>query len=124
MSSQMHVLVVDDEPVIRSLFTDFLKDEGYVVETVGNGKEALDRLSQKTFGIIFMDVHMPVMNGLEALIEMRRLYPSLAVVMMDSFPDKLAEEAQKKGAITCIHKPFNITEITGLIKANSKSKED
>jgi len=120
MPFEERILIVDDEPVIRSLFKDLLNDEGYEVDTVNNGQEAIETISQKRFNMVFMDVHMPVMNGLEALIKMRQMQPDLTVVMMDSFPDQLALEAEKRGAITCIHKPFNIKEITDLIKVNHK----
>jgi len=120
MSGEIKVLVVDDEPVIRSLFKDFLTDEGYHVETVSNGQEAVEIVKQKKFSIAFMDVHMPIMNGLEALIQMKQIQPELTVVMMDSFPDELALEAEKRGAVTCIHKPFNIKEVTGMIKQKAK----
>ena len=120
MSQEIKILVVDDEPVIRSLFTDLLSEEGYSIETVCNGEEAVNLLKQKTFDLVFMDVHMPVMNGLEALIQMRQFWPQMTIIMMDSFPDQLAIEAQKRGAITCIHKPFNIKEILDLIKKEIK----
>jgi CheY-like chemotaxis protein len=123
VSIEIKVLVVDDEPVIRSLFKDLLTDEGYRVNIVSNGQEAVDVVRQEDFNLVFMDVHMPVMNGLEALIEMKQMRPYLTIVMMDSFPDQLALESEKRGAITCIHKPFNIREVTDLIRQNKNKKE-
>lgn len=113
--SDFKILVVDDELVIRSLFKDLLVDEGYGVETVCNGQEGIDAVRGKNFNVVFMDVHMPVKNGLEALIEMKKIRPGIAIVMMDSFPDQLAQEAQDRGAITCIHKPFHIKEVLDII---------
>lgn len=118
----MKILVVDDEPVIRSLFQDILKDHGHTVEAVCNGQEAVDIIREKKFDMAFMDVHMPVLNGLEALIKMKQVQPDLSIVMMDSFPDQLAQEAEKRGAITCMHKPFHINEVTDLITKEAEKQ--
>ncbi|MDP8260238.1 MAG: response regulator [Candidatus Gygaella obscura] len=123
MGGKIEILIVDDEPVIRSLFQDLLTDEGYGVDSANNGQEAVDKVKEKKFDISFMDVHMPVMNGLEALIEMKKIQPDLMIVMTDSYPDKLVLESEKKGALTCIHKPFNIKEILDLIKNAIGKKE-
>jgi len=122
MAENIKILVVDDEPVIRSLFKDLLIDEGYQVEVASDGQEALAALKKDLASLVFMDVHMPVLNGLEALIEMRKLYPNISVVMMDSYPDQLVVETEKRGAISCIHKPFNIKEVVELIKKEANKR--
>ena len=122
MAENIRILVVDDEPVIRSLFKDLLIDEGYQVEVASDGQEALDSLKKNLVSLVFMDVHMPVLNGLEALIEMRKLYPDMSVVMMDSYPDQLVIETEKRGAVSCIHKPFNIKEVVDLIKKEAEKR--
>jgi CheY-like chemotaxis protein len=122
MAENIKILVVDDEPVIRSLFKDLLIDEGYQVEVASDGQEALAALKKDLASLVFMDVHMPVLNGLEALIEMRKLYPDISVVMMDSYPDQLVVETEKRGAISCIHKPFNIKEVVELIKKEANKR--
>lgn len=110
------VLVVDDEEVMRSLFIDLLTDKGYEVHAVGNGKEALERIAAEKFDVVFMDVHMPVLNGIDTLKQMKKANPMLNIVMMDSFPNHLVASAQQEGAITCIHKPFNINQVYTLIE--------
>jgi CheY-like chemotaxis protein len=122
MAENIKILVVDDEPVIRSLFKDLLLDEGYQVEVASDGQEAIDALKRAKVDLVFMDVHMPVLNGLEALIEMKKLYPDITVVMMDSYPDQLVIETEKRGAVACIHKPFNIKEVVELIKKEANKR--
>lgn len=78
--------------------------------------EGIDHIKKKDFHIIFMDVHMPVMNGLETLKIIREIKPEIIIVIMDSYPDQLLEEAQRIGAHTCIHKPFELREIMEIIK--------
>lgn len=111
----MDILVIDDEEIIRNLFTDILSGEGHRIFTANNGMEGIEEIKKKDFHLVFMDVHMPVMNGLETLKVIREIKPEMVVVIMDSYPDLLLEEAQKTGAHTCIHKPFEIREIMEII---------
>lgn len=111
-----NILIVDDDEIIRSLFTDLLSEEGYEVTCSSNGKEAIERVKEKSFQIAFIDVHMPIMNGAETGKAIRELSPSTEIVMMDSFPDIFLEQALKEEAITRVHKPFNIQEIIGIAK--------
>ena len=125
MSEQtdIHILVVDDEDVMRSLFIDILQDRGYNVTAVPDGKEAQEKARQAFFQVAFLDVHMPLMNGVQTLNAIRQVSPKTAIVMMDSFPDALLDEAEREGAITCIHKPFNIKEVIEVIEMALKSKD-
>jgi CheY-like chemotaxis protein len=112
----MKILVVDDDPIIRKLFFEVLTHDGHLVTLAENGAEALREVQKQPFHFVFMDVHMPVMNGLEALINIHDLFPGMPVAMMDSYPDQLANQAKKEGALTCIHKPFDLKEIREIIK--------
>jgi len=123
MHADIHILVVDDEEVMRRLFTDILQDQGYNVTVVCNGEEAQGKIKDKFFDVAFIDVHMPVMNGIQTLHVIRKISPDTAIVMMDSFPDFLSEEAEKEGAVTCIHKPFNIKEVTEVIEKTIAGKK-
>ncbi len=122
MEEKVNILIVDDEEIIRSLFTDLLSEEGYAVTCAANGKEAIERVKEKPFQIAFIDVHMPIMNGAETVRAIRELSPSTEMVMMDSFPDIFLEQALKEGAITCVHKPFNIQEILEMVREILKKR--
>lgn len=111
----MDILVIDDEEVIRNLFTDILSEEGHNIITANNGMEGIEEINKRHFHIIFMDVHMPVMNGLDTLKVIKEVKPEIIVAIMDSYPDRLLEEAQKRGAYMCLHKPFEIWEIMEII---------
>lgn len=115
MSEKLNILVVDDEEIMRNLFTDILRDEGYEVTAVSSGKEAEDTVRQESFDIAFIDVHMPVMDGIMTLRSLKEICPNLSIVMTDSMPNYVVEETKKEGAITCIRKPFNINEVRSII---------
>lgn len=112
----MRILVVDDDPIIRKLLLEVLTNDGHQVTTAENGLEALKNTKNRACELIFMDVHMPKMNGLEALIAIRELFPHLPVAMMDSYPDQLVREAVGRGALTCMHKPFDLKEMRRIIR--------
>jgi CheY-like chemotaxis protein len=111
----MKILVADDDPIIRKLLFQVLTSDGHEVTITENGLEASKQAQKQAFELVFMDVHMPIMNGLEALLSIRKLCPEVAVVMMDSYPDQLVRQAESRGALTCIHKPFDLNEIRKVI---------
>jgi len=112
----MKILVADDDPIICKLLSEVLTNDGHQVTATSNGVEALEETRRQNFQLVFMDVHMPVMNGLETLLALRELFPELPVAMMDSYPDQLAHQAKREGALTCIHKPFDLQEIRIIIQ--------
>ena len=79
-------------------------------------------MKKKTFDIVFSDVHMPAMNGHELLTAINSQHPGTSVVMMDSYPEELSERCLREGALYCVHKPFDITELRDVIKIQHGSQ--
>jgi response regulator RpfG family c-di-GMP phosphodiesterase len=113
MAENTKILVVDDEIVIRALLVDILSEEGYQVETASNGKSALDVLkSPNGFVILFTDIMMPEMNGIELIREARKVAPSVIPIVMTAFATlDTARAAVKEGAYDYVLKPFSLSEI-------------
>jgi len=124
MKKDIKILIVDDEEIMRDLFTDILQDEGYNVTTVNNGLQAQEIAKTAFFDIAFVDVHMPVMDGIKTLHSLRELSPKTVIVMTDSMPGYMVEEAKKEGAVTCIRKPFDIKEIRSVISEVMERSEN
>ena len=103
MQKEINILVVDNEPIMRDLFTDILSNEGYKVTAFCNGREAIDRIKERSFDVAFIDRHMPGIDGIQTLRVIKEISPEIKVVMTDSDPDKMYTEAIRESAITIIH---------------------
>jgi diguanylate cyclase (GGDEF)-like protein len=106
------VLVVDDEQVMQDVMRDILSDCGYQVDVESDGEGALLRLKEKEYTLVFADVRMPKMDGMEFLRRAKHLNPDLDIIMMTGYASvDIAVEAMKLGARDFITKPFNLDHI-------------
>ena len=104
-----HVLIVDDEPAIQAALRGVLEDEGYRVTTVGGAADALAMVADDGPDLVFLDIWMPGMDGLEALESLKRLRPELVVVMISGHATiETAVKATRLGAYDFIEKPLSI----------------
>ncbi|MFH1422453.1 MAG: response regulator [Planctomycetota bacterium] len=114
-----NVLIVDDETGIRDLFTYILEPLGYKVTSVCDGVECIELLNSQQFDIIFLDIHMPRLNGIETLREIKKMDPNQKVVVMTSSSDpsgRAEKEAKDSFSVSVIEKPFGLDEIVGFIE--------
>ncbi|ABO51395.1 response regulator receiver protein [Desulforamulus reducens MI-1] len=125
MKSTLDVLIVDDQAGVRYLLEILVKESGHNVYTAQNGVEAVDKVRNVKPDLIFMDVRMPIMGGLEALGKIKSLAPNTEVVMMTAYSaEDTATIAMQKGDFMCMSKPFDVDEIKnllGYITTNRKS---
>ena len=104
-----HILIVDDEKAIQTTLRGVLEDEGYRVSAVGSGAEAIALVQDEAPDLIFLDIWMPGMDGLEALAEVKRQRPESAVVMISGHGTiETAVKATKLGAYDFIEKPLSL----------------
>ncbi|MEW5874242.1 MAG: response regulator [Candidatus Zixiibacteriota bacterium] len=115
MPGKGHILVVDDELVIRSLLSEMLSEDGFSVATAEDGRRGLECIRQGGVDLVISDIHMPVMDGPQMLQELKRTDPCLPVIVLDSIPDRSVAESQAESADACLSKPFNLQELRDTI---------
>jgi len=118
------ILVIDDERSIRNTLKDILEFEKNEVQTAENGLEGLSLIKSNTFDIVFCDIKMPQMDGIEVLEKIKNIKPNLPVIMISGHGSiDTAVETIKKGAYDFIEKPLDLNRILITIKnATDKSE--
>ncbi len=111
------VLVVDDSVVVRKIVTDSISvdPEIDVVGVAANGKIALAKIPQLNPDILTLDIEMPEMDGLETLVEVRKIYPSLPIIMFSTLTERGGAktlEALSLGATDYVTKPANVGSVS------------
>jgi two-component system nitrogen regulation response regulator NtrX len=113
------ILIVDDEPGVRTALTGVLKDEGYTVEAVPSGEACLDRLTRGAVDLIILDVWLPGMDGLATLARLRERQVDAQVVLISGHGNiESAVRAIKLGAFDFVEKPLSL-EKTVLVVRNA-----
>lgn len=109
------VLIIDDEETVGIGMSEMLRDAGFKAQYVTSGKEGLDVLKDTDYSLVFMDMIMPGMNGLETFREIKRMRPGTRVVLFTGYfkdADREIFEGVKEGMIDAyIRKPFFSEEI-------------
>ncbi|MBI4776067.1 MAG: response regulator [Deltaproteobacteria bacterium] len=109
------ILVVDDEKNIRLTMSQSLEPLEIPVQTAVNGEEALQKLQRESFGLVFLDLKMPGMDGMEVLRRIKDDWPKTRVIIITAHGTiESAVEAMKLGAVDFIQKPFSPGEIREL----------
>lgn len=119
---KIRVLIVDDSVVIRRLLSDILAQEAdiEVAGVASNGKLALAKLPQINPDLVTLDIEMPELDGLETLVELRKTYPKLPVVMFSTLTERGAVatlDALSRGASDYVAKPANVGSVAAGIQS-------
>lgn len=116
-NNSQHILIVDDEPLIRKSLTEILRLEGYKVSMAASGNEALEKLKQDTVNIVISDIKMPGIDGIELLKVLKKQNPKISVILITGHGNiENAVEAMKLGAFDYITKPLVDNEIKIIIQ--------
>jgi CheY-like chemotaxis protein len=116
------VLIVDDDADLAESLAEVLLDHGCDVSIAEHGREAVARVGAEDFDIIFMDVRMPVMNGVDSFFAIRSIRPQARVVMMTGFKEAFVERAIQAGAEGPLHKPFSVDDMLALIQRADRAE--
>lgn len=112
----IRILIVDDDSSLRNMLSIVLKKEGFQVESTENGISALKMLKRESFDLIFSDIKMPDINGIDLLKKIKSYSADIPVIMITAYASTDdAVEAMKLGAEDYLTKPFNLDEMKIVI---------
>jgi DNA-binding response OmpR family regulator len=113
-----HVLIVEDDPAIRTLLEDVLRDSGYTVASAESGDEALDQMRARHPDLVLLDLMLPGMNGWTFLRtrEKDRHLANVPVLVISAAGPSGTGHAQDLGAPVFLHKPFDIVQLLQEVK--------
>ena len=117
----MHILVVDDEELIRAVIKNYLDTEAYTYDEADNGEEAVKLVEYNNYDLIIMDIMMPKMDGYEAVKKIKAINKNIPVIMLSARKeeeDKL--QGFDYGIDDYVTKPFSPKELMARIKAVTK----
>ena len=124
MTGRIRILVVDDELIVRESLIGWLKKSGYEVAGAEGGRSALAMLKEQEYDLIFLDIKMPDMGGIEVLDHIKTDYPHSMVVMITAYGSvETAVEAMKRGANDYLMKPFEPEQLVLLVEKLLQQKK-
>jgi len=118
------VMVVDDDPKIRESLCDLLEEKGYHVTVANDGKDAIEKAKKMPQHILIVDLKLPVLNGIETYMFMKRINPKVRAILMTAYREEaayLVNGAIDRDIYTCLYKPVNPDSIVTLIEGISRN---
>ncbi|MCK9244256.1 MAG: response regulator [Candidatus Marinimicrobia bacterium] len=113
---KFNVLVVDDDQSILDVFCNMFEDSPFKIITALDGQEAIEKLQSQPCVLAFIDVIMPLMDGLQTLNALKEIQPSLVAVMISGFRNEhLLENAIKMGAYDYLYKPLDRQDLLSVM---------
>jgi DNA-binding NtrC family response regulator len=118
-------LVVDDDEGIRKTLLRILEKEGYAVESVDNGKQAIEASKKWSFNIALIDIKLPDMEGIKLLEKLKDAEPKMVKIIITGYPSlKSAIEAVNRGADGYVLKPFDVSKLLAMIDKQLKKQRE
>lgn len=122
--NEFRILVVDDEAGVRETLSEMIKSLGYQVMVAENGVDALDRIKTEKVDLIITDLSMPQMNGLDLIVNSKRISPNIPIAVISAFGNvENTTYALTRGAFSFIAKPFKMSQIKELIRKGKQLRE-
>ena len=125
MNGHARILVIDDDENIRKIMELTLKAKGYVVDTAGSGREAIEKSNANFYNLALVDIRLPDMEGTALLSALKETTPKMVKIIVTGYPSlKNAVEAVNKGADGYIIKPFDTDKLLTLVQQHLKKQSE
>lgn len=119
------IIVVDDDEAIRRTLSTILEDQGYVVDTVESGQEAIERCEKRVYNLALIDVRLLDMEGTELLTRIKERVPRTRKIIITGYPTvQNAIEAVNKNADAYLLKPFDMAKVLFVIKDQLRKQQE
>ncbi len=116
----MHILIVDDEELIRSVIKDYIEEEHYTCDEASDGKYAIELVEKNNYDLVIMDIMMPHMDGYQAIKEIKEI-KNIPVIMLSARTEEIDKlQGFSLGIDDYVTKPFSPKELIARIKAVTK----
>ncbi len=124
MAHKLHIMIVDDERIVRESFRHWFAKTGHAVGTAASAAEALDQLENEAYDLLFVDIKMPAMSGLELLERVKSEFPETTVVIITAYGSiESAVRAMKSGASDYLLKPFQPEQLTLVMEKVAQQRQ-
>jgi DNA-binding NtrC family response regulator len=124
MEDKASILIVDDNVSLCRTLSLVLGRQGYAVNTAKDGLEALVKVQESPFDMIFMDIKMPLMDGVETYRRIKKIRPEAVVMMMTAYAvEDLVQQALEEGAYGIVYKPLDIGKVVAVIEEAKEAQE-
>lgn len=124
MADKASILIVDDNASLCRMLFLVLSRKGYDVTTATDGPTAIALVRERPFDIVFLDIRMPVMDGVETHRGIKEIRPDAVVVMMTAYAvEDLVQEALREGAYGIVYKPLDLNRIVDLVEEAKKAQK-
>lgn len=124
MAGKTNILLVDDEPDFREVMEKFFIRRGFFCTTAPDCLEAIDILGKASFDVIIMDISMPGLNGLDCMLEIKKIYPHLEVIILTGHASVNGGIiGMRKGAFDYCLKPVDFDELLEKVLLAQEKKE-
>lgn len=118
------VLVVDDDPSVRRLFTRMLEMQGYAASGAAHGDEALALARDRSFDLLVTDLVLPGASGIEVAQRLRRIHPGLQVIVISGYDESGTVEVEQQTGFRFLQKPVDIATMTREIETALRTSRD
>jgi CheY-like chemotaxis protein len=113
---KLRVLVVDDEPMVRDVIRLYLGEDGHIVETAADGRDALEKFKAGQFDVVMTDRAMPEMSGDQLATKVKALNPLVPVILLTGFGDLMNAEGEKPQGVDAVaSKPFTLQSLRATL---------
>ncbi len=117
-TQEKKILLVEDEPSVRNGLNEWLTEDGYSIDSVETGEQALERIQKEPYGVIILDLKLPDIDGLQLFEIAKKLRPEIKGVVITAFPSKETyEKGGNLGILNYLPKPFKVDALKEVLNA-------